>query len=320
MSRESENASSGGRNPSGWRSLWRRLRPGGKGIRARREVGGDRWTWFGEDAPRKRARVRRFLLIGEIAAGVAVVLAGALFVILRTGDAGGPDPLRTTTSVERTPEPSPPGQTDAPTPPIPSSPATLATAIRIAAWDSVNRVWETDDLPVPRPAGVEGRSIAFMLNMENAVIGQTYNVELTYECRSGGTPGLEYLTDFDGDAGDLPISAPPGPQRPFPDAEVVLPDDPTTGGDDQTRSLLIWGAIPESIPTGPAPATECTSEKSVLLRVRALSENVHILWGAHLAPAAVATGDAASAIPLSMRVAVEGAGQSPAELSIIVPG
>jgi hypothetical protein len=280
---------------------------GGIGPLGRREADDDRWVWFGEEAPDKERGTRRFAVIGGVAAGIAVVVAGALFFVLRTGDAGGPDPG---------PLAGDPSPSDMAT--LAPSPAGPATALRLSVWDSANRVWETDDLAVAR-AGGESQIVPFLLNIEQAVVGQTYNVTLTYECRSGQTPGLEYLTYFDGASGELAAQSPPGPQRPFPDTTVVLPDDPSTPGDDQIDLLPVWGGAPESLPTGPLPADGCVDEKSVVMRLRALSDTVHIMWGAQLGPETVASGQGEE-VSLAMRVAIDGAAHSPAEINILVRG
>lgn len=293
---------SSGRSTSGLASLWRRATRPITRLSGKRDPGEDKWTWFGEEPYPKRRR-RRLLILAEAGAGVALISIGALFVVLRTGDAGSPEAVGAPSA--------------ATTPTIAASPTPigLTVTLRLAVWDSPHDLWETDDLPLNRSG--TGQTVPFLLLIENAAAGQTYNVQLTYQCRSGNAAGWEFLTDFDRDTGSRPALAAPGPQRPFPDTAVVVPDDPSISEDDRPNagSFRLWGGTVEGAPAGPAPAFSCETHKTFSIRVRALGDTVHVLWGARLAAANGADGTR-----FEMKAAIEGAQQEPAAIGVVVSG
>ena len=320
MPRESEQGQPVRRHSFGWASLWRRAKREGKDGSGRRDSQEDKWTWFGGEptGDRKQARLRPFLLIAEGVAAVAVISAGALFIVLRTGDAGGPD---------NGPAVESPGSTMAvtPSPELTGSPsatpAIAPVAFELAVWDSPRHLWETDDLVIERPASDNGLSVPFLLRMENATPGEDYRIDLTYGCGAGETSGLEFLTNYDRDAGSEPALIAPGPERPLPDATAVIGDDRSIAGDDEhgDRRFQLWGASFAASPEGPVPPdVPCEGDKMVTVSVRAVGETVHMLWGAALAaPSGV---DGAGEGRFGMKVAVAGAPQEPVQINVVAPG
>jgi hypothetical protein len=304
-----------GRSVSGLASLWHRVTRGFK--RPSGDQGEDRWTWFGEEPSPKRSRRRLFLILAEAVAGIALIATGAMFVVLRAGDADD-----TTGAVRGTSSPAPSASVAPPTssPSVALSPTPIAGSgvFQLAIWDSPERVWETDDLIVNRPEGPGGLSLPFLLRIENASPGQAYHIELTYGCGPGEISGLEFLTDFDRSAGSLPAMTAPGPERTFPDAAAVISDDVSIVGDDEPgdRLFRLWGATFAALPSGPRPQAACEGEKTFTVSVRALDKTVYMLWGAQLDPAV--TGGASRPSVFSMKVAVQGIPE-PAEVSVVVP-
>jgi len=296
---------SSGRSSSGLASLWQRAARQLRHLSGRRDAGEDRWTWFGEEPYPRHRRRRLFLILAEAGAGIALIAVGALFVVLRTGDADSPSAIGTAT----------PSATPLIAPSPSASPIGFTVTPRLAIWDSPHGLWETDDLTVNRSG--DGQTVPFLLLIENAAAGQTYNVHLTYQCRADDVAGLEFLTDFDRDTGSGPALAAPGPQRSFPDTAFVVPDDPSIAEDDEpnTGSFRLWGGTVEGAPSGPAPAFACETTKTFSIRVRALGDTVHLLWGVSLAATVGADG-----ARLEMKAVIEGAQQQPAAIGVVVSG
>jgi hypothetical protein len=188
----------------------------------------------------------------------------------------------------------------------------------LAVWDSPAQVWETDDLTADAGQRDRGLVVPFLMRIENARSGQSYRIEINYECGAGDVSGLEFLTDYDREAGEMPAITMPGPGRPLPDAAVLMPDDSSIAADDEhgDRQFRLWGATFTGQPAGPVPSIPCAGNKSFTINFRALQDTVHLLWGAQLA--AAGEGDGGGARQFGMKVSTDG--QEPAEINVVVPG
>lgn len=257
------------------------------GHRGRQE---DEWTWREKGRPGPGRPVTRLVAAAAVV-GLAVIISVALFLVLREDGGGGaaPAPQATATQPPREKPPVRPGRLH----------------MRLAVWDG--RGWRSGDLD-GGPLYREGETIPFMLRLDGAAEGETYELVLRYGCRAGEAAGFDFLTGYELEVGDAPALTAPGPGRARPDAAIPVPDDPAIPFDDGEGGLFrLWGASFQEVPLGPVPRMACQDEKLVVLLVRAHQERVFLLWGAHLAAAAdwgEGSGAAGQEEPLTMRAQV----------------
>ncbi len=142
--------------------------------------------------------------------------------------------------------------------------------------------------------------------------GQNFQVSLAYDCAAAAGSALDFIAGVQ-PADDLPALTAPGPGRQRPDAAIPLPDDPSIGTDDGNPGLLeLWGGKFTRLAEGPAPATACPGQKSIVVDVQADGGTVYLLGSAHLA-----SGAAGQATPYGLQLTVTGVG---AQTVNIAPG
>ena len=169
-----------------------------------------------------------------------------------------------------------------------------STQFRLAQWADVDAAWQFGNLNSNNSAYHEGEAIPYLLEVDNAVIGTTYDFQLRYDCDKDGINAFDFLTRYDRDRGTGPASD-LGINPLSPSDTVTINDDPTLAFDasETARTWRIWGATFDSTPTGPMMAdgsapincasTSASNEKRYDISVTATSNTVYLLWGGHLA-------------------------------------
>ncbi len=269
---------------------------------------GNEWSWEPASPPGRRpgggtgGPSRRALLL----AALAMFAAAAVFVTLALVNGGGgtvvssptpsPTPAATgspTPRQTRSPSPRPtpaatatPQATPSPTP-SPSPSASPAPSAQLAAWLPDEKRWADRDVP---PAGrfEEGSSAGFLLRMYGVRPGESYRIEIAYDCAVAPAAGFDFLTGLP-DRGSAVADV--GPGRTTPDATIPIPDDSDIAFDDGLpgRVFSLWGGSFDDAPTGPLPDTPCvpgrTSARRFMLDITARQETVFVMFRAHLASA-----------------------------------
>lgn len=278
------------------------------------------WQWQAErpDAGQRRPvrpGPRRFLVAIAGLALFAAFLSLVLFFAVRAGGNGTPG----TPTAGLTPPASTLPPTAAPT----ATPAGETASITLGVWVEETSRWRFGDLAAQESGYHQGQSIPFLLRIEGATPGRTYEVTLRYQCRAGSAAAFDYLTAYDRDAGAAPALAPEGPQQAQPDAAIPIPDDPSIAFDEAGRGLFqLWWATPEQPPAGPSPDSPCRDRKQVVLPIRAQGREIFLMWGAHLASAddwGSGHGAADLSDPFGIEVLVPGLTQESRALQVL-PG
>lgn len=275
------------------------------------------WSWEHEDEEHEATHKRRWplavLLSGAVIAGVAAFAFG-VFLVISNNDGNAAPPV---VSLSPTPTTSPtpavtvtPGLTSSPSPtasPTPTLAPTPAYSIELSAWSDVTSSWTASSLDDETSAYEEGDSVPILLLIERARPGDTYDVQIRYDCMANGEPAFDYLSGAE-QAGEAPLLTPPGPGRAIPDSSLTMPDDPSIDFDGaSTGSMQVWGAV-FSDAGYPTPDTECTRSKTMDLSLLARDDTVTLVWTAHLASEEDwgAGSGASAAAPFSLRVQVNG--------------
>jgi hypothetical protein len=277
---------------------------------SRRGISDDRWTWLGQEtgpAPKQR-RFGRSLAIAGLFVGAAAFFGGLVVLAINLGNDGDAKVVTL-----HSPSPSPATATA-----LPSPLATVpATRFELALWDAVGRRWQSGDLVIQGSGYHEGQAIPFLLRIDNARPGETYNVNIRYDCPEGGVSGFDFLTDHNRDVDIERALEGSGPPGAVPDAAILIPDDPATTADNTAGGghLRVWGATFEQSPAGPVPATACVADKLIHVRIRPRTETVYLAWGGHFAPSTA--GAAGQKTASAMQVAIEELAQVPTKLSVV---
>jgi len=173
--------------------------------------------------------------------------------------------------------------------PLATTTFTDAAQFRLAQWSDVNSQWRYGNLNEQNSSYYEGESVPFMLKIETAVIGTTYDIGIRYKCDKGGKNAYDFLTRYDRNRGTAPALDPEGPGNATPDATAAINDDPSIAYDngESDRNWKLWGAHFNSTPSGPTPSTDCPNdgEKTYNVSIQADATTVYMLWGGHLASA-----------------------------------
>ncbi|MEX0682511.1 MAG: hypothetical protein WD904_14510 [Dehalococcoidia bacterium] len=324
MNDDKGEAHGGGDDGRESRWTWLKGRPKPKDLTSRRGITDDRWTWLGQEtgpAPKQR-RFGRSLAIAGLFVGATALFGGLVVLAINLGNDGdaqvvalhSPSPRPATATATAT------TMTTAKATATASPLATIpATRFELALWDAVGHRWQSRDLVIQGSGYQEGEAIPFLLRVDSARPGQTYNVKIRYDCPAGGVSGFDFLTDYnrDVDIGSAPEGS--GPPGAVPDAAILIPDDPATTVDNTAGGghLTVWGATFEESPDGPVPSTACVADKLIDVRIRPLAETVYLAWGGHFVPSAA--GAAGQRTASAIQVAIDGLAQAPTKVSVIPP-
>jgi len=195
----------------------------------------------------------------------------------------------------RTPGQSPPAE------PITSLTVAPGPSIELAVWDSELQRWQTGDLTLGAAASSEAYDVPFLLRIDGAAPDARYSIIIQYDCRSAGSPGFDYLTDYSQGLSADAAAAHGGPGRSVPDAAITIPSDPSLGAhnDDGDGQFLVWGATFDGPPHGPFPTTGCVDNKRIVVEIRPRLETVFLLWAGRTDPALVTS-------PFGLQVNIQG--------------
>ncbi|KKL49482.1 hypothetical protein LCGC14_2315090, partial [marine sediment metagenome] len=85
--------------------------------------------------------------------------------------------------------------------------AAASTQFSLAQWSDVGENWQFGNLERNDSAYHEGESIPYVLEIDKAVVGTTYEFQLRYDCDKGGVNAFDFLTQYDRDRGTDPAVA-----------------------------------------------------------------------------------------------------------------
>ena len=214
---------------------------------------------------------------------LAAALSLALFLALRPNQGAPVDravappaasPEATTTPAEAS------GPAFAPTP--------IASGIRfrLALWANELDGWRFGDLDADSSSYREGEAIPVLLRIDEVEPATGFWVAIRYDCGVEEAAAFDFLTGYERDVGTSPALAEGGPGRLPPDATMPIPSDASIAFDDEQyegdRLFHLWGATFDAEPLVRGLDFPCTFSKIILLRLRALSETVFLMWGGHL--------------------------------------
>lgn len=263
-----------------------------------------------------RTALFTFAFIGGLGA-----IAFGLFLILNNnnGDAAPPpstSPTVTATptdTVTSTPQPTAVA-TPTPSPTMTIEPTIAPTATpalpfraQLRAWSNATSEWALTALDQGTSDYREGDLVPILLRIEETTPGDTYDLQIKYDCASGERHAFDFLAGIAIDDTD-PLLAAPGPGRITPDSALIVPDDASLEIDDSTGgTFLAWGAT-FSAASEPQPQTACSDEKSIAVSLIAQADTVMLIWAGHLASSADWGPDAgaASAGPFRVEVLIDG--------------
>lgn len=275
------------------------------------------WSWERIDDVGGRAGGKRVLwnaILGSAFIGGAVATAIGI-VLLATNGSGdaAPPPVSLAPTPEATAIATPaPAATSAPTleptaTPAPLPPPGQQFDAQLAAWSDITSEWTTMNLDQKTSGYRAGDFVPFLLRIDDAKPGTTYDLQLTYECSASGKPAIDFLSGVALDQ-TAPLLTSPGPGSVAPDSALGQLDDSSINFDTQQQAwFLAWGAG-FSRAEGPSPQTECTGAKTISTSLVAQDETVILIWAGHLASAADwgQGSDAASATPFSITAEING--------------
>ncbi len=265
---------------SGWLKFEREREPADvKRIIGHRGARESDWLWADQVERRPGWEKPRFPAYPAIVAVLFAALSLALLAWI-TGFGGGggdPDGKLAEGAAEGTAAPGSPGFEE-------------PLAVQVLGWTEGETRWLSGDLALEEAGYRPGESIPLLLRIDNARVGSSYTVAITYDCAYGSFAAFDYLTRFDRNSEVSIVNASPGPGRSPDSAEFIL-DDPGIPYDDLAppQTFQAWGASFAEPASPPTPEGACSagkgqySEKQVLVRLRAASKTVWLLWGLHLA-------------------------------------
>ena len=281
------------------------------------------WSWERTDNIEGRGNgrgpLRTALFTFALIGGMGAIALG-LFLILSNdnGDAAPPPstsptvtakPTDTATSTPQptavtTPTPSP---TMTPEPTIaPTATPAFGFRAQLRAWSDATSEWVLTALDQGTSNYREGDLVPILLRIEEATPGDTYDLQIKYDCASGERHAFDFLSGIATDDKD-PLMTAPGPERISPDSALMVPDDASLEVDDATGgTFLAWGAT-FSAASEPQPETACSDEKSIAVSLIAQADTVMLIWAGHLASSADwgPDGGAASAGPFRVEVVID---------------
>lgn len=278
------------------------------------------WSWEQTDDSGGRGYGRgpflTALFTSAFVGGLAAIAFG-LFLILSNGNGDAAPPLSTANTVAptdvaaSTPEPT---AVATPTPQTtetaaPTVAPTAAPAVRfraqLRAWSDITSEWALTALDQGISNYREDDLVPVLLRIDNATLGDTYDLQLTYDCASRDASAIDFLGGVSSEETSSLLAA-PGPKRVTPDSALIVPDDPSLDFDNGPGSAFrAWGAT-FSAAHGPTPQSACTEQKTIDLSVIAQSETMFIVWTMHLSsPAEWGDGNSATdAVPFSLYVEI----------------
>ena len=253
------------------------------------------------------------LLTSAFVGGFAAFAIG-LFLTLSNGSGDAAPPPSTFTAsptiATSTVTPSPkPRSTSTPQPtatpePSPSATATPSVLALLLGWSNTPLEWV---LTVRETSSYrEGDLVPFLLRIDEAEPGTTYDLALTYRCLAADRHAFDFVAGLT-PGENAPLLTAPGPGRTTPDSALIVPDDPSIDFDDSAgATFLAWGAT-FSAASRPEPQTECSDTKTINISVVAQDSTVMLVWTGHLASSEDwGTGNgASSASPFSMEVLID---------------
>jgi hypothetical protein len=150
-----------------------------------------------------------------------------------------------------------------------------------------------------------------MLYVEGAEPGTPYEVAIyPPACRPEPATSFDYLAGHEA-APPLALLTPPGPARERPDSVIPVPDDPSTAADNAADGgrLGLWGGVFQQRPAWQPGSGECPDGRVLVFQVKALSDELRLVWAGHLATAADWPGGGAAAATetISMTITLDGA-------------
>lgn len=272
-----------------------------------------------------RLPLRAILITSGIAGGLAAFAFG-LFLLATSGDGDAAPPIVSASASPTAATPSGPpataGPTDSPTrsalptaSPTPKPTATRAPTAtpgprytaELAAWSEAESAWVTPLHNSSTSGYAEGEFVPFLVSIDHAEAGTSYQVRIKYDCRANGSPAFDFI-GADPLASDQPLVTEPGPGSTLPTSMINIREDTSIPFDDaRGGSLRAWGAV-FSAADGPSPQTDCTGSKTVNVSLLAQDSTLTLVWTAHLASRKDWGGDdgSASAAPFSITVEVNG--------------
>ncbi|HEY5625280.1 MAG TPA: hypothetical protein VIT93_02210, partial [Dehalococcoidia bacterium] len=181
--------------------------------------------------------------------------------------------------------------------------------LALALWANETRTWRFGDLPAGAATYDEGDDVPFLLTW-TADPGEEYSVEITYDCRVGGGPAIDFLAGVElAEAAIFEAASGPGANR--PDAAVPLPDTPDLDIDDGTvRLLYFYGGNFLLLPQGPDPADRCEDERTISVPVRADADELTLMGSVRLADSGDhgGRGDADATVVINLSASVSKVG------------
>ena len=216
--------------------------------------------------------------------------------MLNNGNGNAAPPLSTltasptaTVSID-TPSPTPeitstlqptvtPEASTSPAPTATPGPSVLAL---LAVWSNTTSDWVATALDQETSSYREGDFVPFLLRIDDAERGTTYDIELTYDCLVAGHHAFDFIAGLTPDEKD-PLLTAPGPGRTTPDSSLIVPDDASIAFDDSTGATVLAYGATFSAASGPEPETECSDAKTLSLSVVAQDNTIMLIWTGHLA-------------------------------------
>lgn len=175
------------------------------------------------------------------------------------------------TTVPATPEPTSTGEARTP-----------SSNVLFAAWSDTTSGWIAAALDAETSNYAEGDAVPFVLRIDDAQPGTTYDLELTYRCLVADRHAFDFIAGLNAEESE-PLLTAPGPGRRTPDSTLIVPDDASiTFDDSEGAALLAWGAV-FSAASGLDPETECTDAKTIVASLVARDSTIVVGWAAHLA-------------------------------------
>ena len=192
-----------------------------------------------------------------------------------------------------------------------------AFRVLLAAWSNTTSGWVAA-LDQETSSYTEGDFVPFLLRIDDAEPGTTYDLELTYRCLVSERHAFDFVSSLKADQQDPMLTA-PGPGRTTPDSSLIVPDDASIefdGSDGAT--IAAWGATFRAA-SEPEPQTDCTDAKTINISIVAQDSTIMLVWTGHLASSEDwGEGNGASAeIAFNLDVSVDGAAK---QILTLLPG
>ncbi len=149
----------------------------------------------------------------------------------------------------------------------------------ISFWDASAKAWTSDETIAGLSAGAE--TIPVLLRLEGTVAGNFYGIAILYPpCPAPDGSCFDYLTGVE-PSNDEELAR-RGPGRISPDSTIPAPD-PAIQGAGNPGLFELWGATFAAAPQALATPASGGPVESIILQVKARSDNVILLLAGHLA-------------------------------------